>query len=117
MAWWRSSGLVRAVAVTLLLWTGADLANSNLCALEQEQPAPTSSEDRATQVAAASSLPSQTGESSESHVDDCFCCSHCTKLQVLVIGIAASPVGARVNSLDASSPLSFNKPLDLPPLA
>ena len=76
---WRSTSLLRVVAITILLWTAIDLANASACSLDNESlPAST----HASTIAAVPASPDGTAPA---HVDDCFCCSHCVNVQTLVI--------------------------------
>lgn len=116
MAWWRHNRLVQAVTIVMLLWTAADLANSGLCALENEDP-------RSTAPAApgASALDQDAGNRipprpARPHIDDCFCCSHCVELHDLVPALVSLPVDREVPPLVLAAPRHFGSRLYHPPL-
>jgi hypothetical protein len=115
MRWWRHSRLARAVAMILLLWTAADLTNASLCALDSDQIGGAYSREYALTVTADTTgqAPSQPSH----HVDDCFCCSHCVDVHVLVPAVVAEPIARREPPLDPAVPLGFGFPLYHPPLA
>lgn len=66
----------RVAALVLLMWTSADLTTAELCALDREGfpiGAETSSD------VDGRSAPPLAPSQQDSHVDDCFCCSHCVE--------------------------------------
>ena len=115
MRWLSQSRFAQAVAMTLLLWTGTDLSNASLCALDSDRLGglfsyeftPTLSADATNQAPAR---PSRS-------IDDCFCCSHCVDVQALVRTIVAEPIARREPPLDTATPRGFGLPLYHPPLA
>lgn len=114
MRWWRHSRLARAVAMILLLWTGADLTNASLCALDSDQIGATFSREYALTVSAESTNPTPSQPSH--HIDDCFCCSHCVDVQVLVPSVVAELITRREAPFDVAVPHGFGFPLYHPPL-
>lgn len=66
----RSGRLARFVAIVLLLWAGADLANVNLCAIDRPPVSVPGTHAR------ISVVPSPDSSGSPITGDDCFCCSH-----------------------------------------
>ena len=117
MARWRRSLVVRGMAVMLLLWTGADLTYSSLCALEQERDSfgsaaplnPAVSSD----VASTANLPVAPDPK---HVDDCFCCSHCVDEPDLTPRLHSGLASRARDELAAGAPAIFGTPLYHPPL-
>jgi hypothetical protein len=101
--------------VILLLWTGADITNSSLCALEQEQDAPFSQPNGGATLDARST-PLLPAVPDAPHIDDCFCCSHCVEVQDhgprLISALAAGDLDAVV----LASPRIFGVQLYHPPL-
>ena len=96
----------------LLLWTAADLTNASLCALENEDIG-FGSVGTATVIASpASEVPAP----APPHIDDCFCCSHCVDVQVLLPATLAMPVNLQHMPLVLVAPRIFGSPLYHPPL-
>jgi hypothetical protein len=115
MLWWRRSRLVHAVVIILLLWTAADLANSSLCALDNEGMG-------SFPIDAATTLTADSGENvppqvPQPHIDDCFCCSHCVDVQVVSPSLVALPAILESRPLVLATPRIFGSPLYHPPLA
>ncbi len=113
---WRHSALSRAVVLAILVWTGADLGNASLCALENESEEPTSA------IAATGDCLVLRGASESDvppaqapHVDDCFCCSHCVEVAWVGPALGATIVpGPRVPSI-LSAPSNLGSSLYHPP--
>lgn len=116
MAWWRRSGIVRAMAAALLLWTAADITNSSLCALEQESSVFWAPAADAT-VAGSTEPSSPLAPDTDVHVDDCFCCSHCVELARLLPDLGSAPARREHRALVLPSPRIFGLQLYHPPLA
>ena len=114
MRWWRHSLLARMVATVILIWTAADLTNASLCALDSDELGSAYAADLSSTLSSGTSdrAPSQPGP----HIDDCFCCSHCVDVQVLVPGVIAQPIARRVPLRDIAVPDGFGFPLYHPPL-
>jgi hypothetical protein len=112
---WRRCRLVKAVVMVLLLWTAADLTNSSLCALENEDAplAPVSGSVTLVDGSRNSIPPPQPPQ----HIDDCFCCSHCVDVQALLPAMATAPVARRRTPLVLATPRIFGSALYHPPLA
>ncbi len=117
VARWRRSLIVRTVVVVLLLWTAADITNTSLCALEQEQDGPlaASTSDVAT-FGARSTLPLPVAPEAP-HIDDCFCCSHCVEVADLAPRLLSEPALRDLGSVLLASPRIFGVQLYHPPLA
>lgn len=117
MGWWRHSRTVRAVVVALLLWTGADLTNPALCALDRERQAPAAATDDGS--ATLASLPGQPAPDAPAapHVDDCFCCSHCVEIQPWRPVLDTEPPSRDYTALIVAAPRLFGLRLYRPPLA
>ena len=113
MRWWRRSLLARMVATVILMWTAADLTNASLCALDSDELGGTF--PSALTLSADPTTPAAPQPSH--HIDDCFCCSHCVDMQVLVPAVIAEPVARREPALDVAVPHGFGFPLYHPPLA
>lgn len=116
MAWWRHSRIVQAVAVLILLWTGADLINPSLCALDREQERlviVSDAADATVDAVIGAALPTAPDAS---HVDDCFCCSHCVEVTALVTRPRSAPASRKVDSLVLPEPRLFGAQLYHPPL-
>jgi|SRR3990172_8188725 len=114
MCWWRHSRLAQTVAMILLLWTAADLSNASLCALENEGTGFSSVGTTAEQIVDTSS--SRAPVPAPAHIDDCFCCSHCVDVQVLLPATLAMPVDLQQTPLVLAAPRIFGSPLYHPPL-
>ena len=114
MRWWRYSRLAQTVSLILLLWTAADLTNTSLCALENEDIGFDSVGTTATLIDSPSS---QAPVPAPPHIDDCFCCSHCVDVKVLSPATLAMPVDLQHMPLVLASPRIFGSPLYHPPLA
>jgi hypothetical protein len=81
--------VLRWCATVLLLWTAIDMMAPGLCALEREHDdvsvaaaadAAGASDDAAgvtARVALDEALPPAGDSTPATHIDDCFCCSHC----------------------------------------
>jgi len=113
MRWWRHSRLVRTVATVILLWTAADLTNVSLCALDSDELG------RSVAVGLTATLSGETTNEAPQpapHIDDCFCCSHCVDVQVLVPAVVAEPVARRESPVDVAAPVGFGFPQYPPPL-
>ena len=101
--------VVRLTAILLLAWTALDLTATQLCAADNRpwalnEPAP---EDVA---GPSSSTPVPQG-----HIDDCFCCSHCVNVALLV-PLRATPLTTACDpSLDTRVPSGDGCPLFHPP--
>ena len=116
MSWWRHSRLARAVTMVLLLWTAADLTNSSLCALENEDArstAPATPGSTALDHDSSSETPRQPATP---HIDDCFCCSHCVDVQGFAPALASVPVNRELRPLVLAAPRLFGSRLYHPPL-
>lgn len=116
MAWWRHSRLTQAMVMVLLLWTAADLTNSSLCALENEETrssAPAVPGSTAIDQDAGNRIPPQPAKP---HIDDCFCCSHCVEVAGLVPALASVPVNRELQLLVLAAPRLFGYRLYHPPL-
>ena len=117
MSWWRHSRLAQIVAMVLLLWTAADLTNSSLCALENEDGGlPTSSRPSDLVIDAQNSTQIPT-EAPAPHIDDCFCCSHCVEVHSLHADATSSPIVRDLRPLVLAAPRLFGTQLYHPPLA
>jgi len=114
MAHWRRGLIVRFVVIALLLWTGADLTNASLCALEREESVSFAIGGDDT-VAADVSVPGPVAPSLP-HIDDCFCCSHCVEVQALFPDLLAGPAAAAFAAAAPGEPRHFGNPLYHPPL-
>lgn len=114
MSWWRQNRLVQMVSLVLLLWTGADLTNSSLCAVENEDAQSSPIATHAVAVDGQSSPLRSDGPAA--HIDDCFCCSHCVEVQGLSTVATATLVERELKALVLSSPRTFGSPLYHPPL-
>ena len=112
---WRHSQLARAVATILLLWTTLDLTNASLCALDRDEIGTTVSHGLGTTVSDDSARRAPSPQST--HIDDCFCCSHCVDIPVFVPPVVTEPATRRELPFDARIPTSFGFPLYHPPLA
>jgi hypothetical protein len=99
----------------LLLWTAADLTNASLCALDSDEVTATFSREYALTVSGETTNPEPSQPAS--HIDDCFCCSHCVDVQVLVPSVVAEPIARREPPCDVAVPDGFGFPLYHPPLA
>jgi hypothetical protein len=102
------------VATVILIWTAADLTNASLCALDSDELGGAFSREYALTVNADTTDPAPSQPSN--HIDDCFCCSHCVDMQVLVPAVVAEPVTRREPPLDVAAPHGFGFPLYHPPL-
>lgn len=71
--------LGRLAAVVLLTWTGVDLIATQLCAADSVVMV-TSRAGAAALQAEGSGDSDPVGGASRTHVDDCFCCSHCVNV-------------------------------------
>lgn len=100
--------------MTLLLWTAADLTNASICALDSDEFGGSPAHQSAASMSAASTTPAPAQPSP--HVDDCFCCSHCVEVAVLIPTIVAEAISRREPPLDAAAPESLGFPLYHPPL-
>ena len=114
MRWWRCSVLSRTVALTILLWTAADLSNANLCALDKEDGVPNGGAVGLFLTFGDSSAP-QVPPSVPAHVDDCFCCSHCVEVTALVVPDARSVAMQSEIPFVAGAARTFGSPLYHPP--
>jgi hypothetical protein len=104
----------------MLLWTAADLANSSLCALENE-------DSRVSRDAFPLGVPivvQQTGDPSQfpsdtpvPHIDDCFCCSHCVDVPSFAPAMTSARVQRELQPLVSAAPRIFGSRLYHPPLA
>lgn len=117
MRWWRRCALSRVVVFAILLWTAADLSNATICALENEG---TSSPTIATPFTLDGTvLHGEWGPSAPPaqapHVDDCFCCSHCTEVAGLVASHAAIVAVRPTSPVVVSAPRIFASALYHPP--
>lgn len=116
MVRWRLSPIVRGVVMLLLLWTGIDITNASLCALEQEQETPYA-QGHADAALNADSVPPLPIAPQPPHVDDCFCCSHCVEVLALAPAFLPMPVPRDAEPTVLSSPRIFGARLYHPPLA
>lgn len=100
--------------MTLLLWTAADLTNASICALDSDEfgGSPSGESTDAMNALPTNPRPAQPTP----HIDDCFCCSHCVEVAVLVPAIVGESIARREPPLDAAAPDSFGFPLYHPPL-
>ena len=115
MAWCRHSRLAQAVTMVLLLWTAADLTNSSLCALENEDTRSNVPAIPGTTIIDQDSH-GQTPQPARPHIDDCFCCSHCVEVQSLVPVLDSAPVTRELRPLVLAAPRLFGSRLYHPPL-
>lgn len=105
--------LARVVAVMLLAWTAVDLTATRLCAADAVAMATASGSPEARPDGGdgpASGRPAR-----QSHIDDCFCCSHCVNVAVPepLLAVTAAPprdVASRVRI-----PFDDGHPLYHPP--
>ena len=114
MRWWRQSWLVQVIAIAILVWTAADLTNVSLCALDHEG---TQSGPVTTSATRCDGAETQFPPAAPQHFDDCFCCSHCVELQVLVPETFEAPADLQRSPSVLASPRIFGSPLYHPPLA
>lgn len=97
----------------LLLWTVADLSNSSLCALESEGAgAFTAASSAPGGSVVTTKVPSQT----PTHIDDCFCCSHCVDVQAPSLLKVAIAVDLERSPVVVAAPSAFASSLYHPPL-
>ncbi len=101
--------LSRLLACLLLAWTAIDLAVPSLCALEDEL--------RTVSVAGQAVAPSSDAapDAQPSHVDDCFCCSHCVDVKPATRPLGVSAVTTNVSALVEQAPRLDGDPLYHPP--
>jgi hypothetical protein len=105
---------MRTVVVALLLWTAADIANSNLCALDQDVPPATQALGL---TADRDSTPANpVAPEAPLHVDDCFCCSHCVEVQELGPRLLSVRLSSNADVPPLASPRIFGVRLYHPPL-
>jgi hypothetical protein len=71
MQWVRTGRAARIVAVFFLLWTGVDLVNPSLCAIDR-QPDSRSARTESTVLTSAGLTQTPPNGGAE----DCFCCCH-----------------------------------------
>ena len=71
MQWVRTGRAARIIAVFFLLWTGVDLINPNLCAIDRQ---PDSQSARTESLALTTAGSTQTAPNDGA--EDCFCCCH-----------------------------------------
>ena len=114
MGWWRHSVLSRTVALTILLWTAADLSNASLCALDNEDAVPFGSSVGLVLMLNDARTP-QVPPSAPAHVDDCFCCSRCVEVTAVVVPDAPSVETQSQIPFVAYAPRIFGCPLYHPP--
>ena len=84
----RFRSLARVVAIMLLMWTAADLADTSLCALDGRLTAPTQ------QLAVGA----MSADGVMPVADDCFCCSSTVKVQsafLIVLAAVTTPFDSR----------------------
>lgn len=96
--------IARVVAVILLVWTGADLVNAQLCAADQ---VPATSQTGAQRDSGGPDRPAP--------ADDCFCCSHTVQLSVVLLLDSLEVLQDRVNILRHVASSYRTLPLDHPP--
>ena len=96
------------VAVILLLWTAVDIANAQLCAVDQ-QPLSTVTSQRITDKTPQPQAPAG--------ADDCFCCSH--TVQAATVSVSTPLFAPREGSsqIQARSPFTIDRQIDHPPQA
>ena len=105
---------MRTVVAVLLLWTAADITSSNLCALDQDVPLTALALGL---TADPSSTPvDPVAPEAPSHVDDCFCCSHCVEVQELGPRLSSVRLSSDVDVPPLASPRIFGVRLYHPPL-
>lgn len=114
---WRHSRVGRIVALVLLLWTAADLTNTGLCALESEGALDAVSLTSATALSNPSDTSAPRGTTSQGHIDDCFCCSHCVEFQAEPPAPTAMVRASAPVPLLVPSPRLFGASVYHPPLA
>lgn len=107
----RKSRLVPAVALVLLAWTAVDLTNASLCALDQEGAARSACVVVMQQIGRGQ----QDGGSVPTHVDDCFCCSHCVDAAALPALTITCFTADSMGFERVSPPRSIPRSLDHPP--
>ena len=71
--------LARVTALVLLAWTAIDLTATQVCPAEGVVPAVAVGELML--AALPGTVPANPGQ--PSHIDDCFCCSHCVNVSEL----------------------------------
>lgn len=116
MAWWRHSRLAQAVTMVLLLWTAADLTNTSLCALENEDMRSTTPSTPGSTTLDQDTHGQIPPQPARPHIDDCFCCSHCVEVHGLVPALASVPVNTELQALVLATPRLFGSRLYHPPL-
>ena len=117
MSRWRHSRFVQIIALTILFWTAADITNSGLCALEQEQTTPVAHSDLLSHFETLKSTTTPGTNAETSHVDDCFCCSHCVQFGVATVSIADSGPSLTVFVSVPAIPNTYGAPPFHPPIA
>lgn len=113
MSWWRHSRIAQGVVVVLLLWTAADLTNSSLCALDNENASSNEAGSTVLNQGSSGQLPQQPARR---HIDDCFCCSHCVELQGFLPAFASVLVKDEFQPVVLPAPRFFGSSLYHPPL-
>lgn len=105
----------RAVVFTILLWTAADLSNVSLCALDNEDASATAALASADGVVLQAPSDAGVPLAPASHVDDCFCCSHCVEVAVIIPAQASAVASSPRPALVRAEPRIFGSPLYHPP--
>lgn len=109
MHWARTGRAARVVAVVFLLWTGLDLINPSLCAIDRE---PDSRSARAESVALTTAAPIQTPPNG---AEDCFCCCHHVVTTTVCVPIPQVDLAQRLALPPIEQVRVFRARLDHPP--
>ena len=96
--------------MVILMWTAVDLANASACSLDNEALPGTAHSF----LIGAAALGAD-GSVTPVHIDDCFCCSHCVKVQAIVIPDAVPRATASYQPPPQRSPLVFASVFYHPP--
>ena len=102
---------VRLTAILLLAWTAVDLTATQLCPADG-QARPFAVSERSSKMLAPSR---PTTPVAPAHVDDCFCCSHCVNVGVLVPVSATAATTGCDPVPDVRIPFNDGHPLYRPP--
>jgi hypothetical protein len=98
--------LGRIVAVVLLLWTGADIVNAQLCSVDR-QPLSSITTLRVSDATSQRQSPA-TG-------DDCFCCSHTVQAGTAPVSMPILAAGEYTAQLDLGSHFTIHDQIYRPP--
>ena len=102
---------VRLTAILLLAWTAVDLTATQLCPADgQGRPFAINQRDSEALAPSGSTTPVP-----PPHVDDCFCCSHCVNVGVLIRIRAIAAATACDPVPDVRIPPDDGHPLYHPP--